>query len=54
MRRKGFAMGGDVDLFAGRVSAMSVLGGQNMRSGLYPAPSCIPVADARYTPPISR
>jgi len=52
--RKGCAMGGDADLFAGRVSAMSVLGGQNMHSGLYPAPSCILLEDARYTPPISR
>lgn len=44
---------GDAD-FAGRVSVMSVLDEQNMHSGLYPAPSCILVADARYTPPISR
>ena len=47
-------MSGDADLFAGRVSAMSVLGGKNMHDGLYPTPSCILVADARYIPPISR
>ena len=51
VRIKGRAMSGDADLFAGRVSVMSVLGGQNMHDGLCPAPSCIPAAGARYILP---
>jgi hypothetical protein len=51
VRRKACAMSGEADLFAGWVSVMSVLGGQSMHSGLYPAPSGILVVDAKYTPP---
>lgn len=49
--RKGRATNDGADLSEGRVFVTSVLDEQNMRSVLYPTPSYIPAAGARYTPP---